>query len=151
VIAEIPPSHLLKYTFYVLLLVGVGAIAYCGLHFLWKIVLCVLWIFYLLYLKKQYTTTQFYITDLNHPLFISIFLLVLYPKPSGFRVGTQPRASKVYERVHEGSDDGESNDPENLREKGIDSPIIIWVDQTSKENWCEWIFKAKSALKITKL
>jgi nucleoside-diphosphate-sugar epimerase len=40
-----------------------------------------------------------------------------YSKPSGFRVGTEPRATFVAELVHEDCDDGESNAPERLREK----------------------------------
>ena len=46
-------------------------------------------------------------------------LLKVYPKPSDFQVGAEPRATEVYERVHEDCADGESNTPEKLREKGI--------------------------------
>ena len=40
-------------------------------------------------------------------------------KPSGFRVGAEPRATEVYERVHEDCDDGEGNTTEKLRVKSI--------------------------------
>jgi phosphomethylpyrimidine synthase len=42
-----------------------------------------------------------------------------YPQPSAFRVGDKPRATAVYELVHEACDDVEGNTAEMLREKGI--------------------------------
>ena len=107
-VIELLPSRLLKYTFYTVFLVGVGAIGYCGLHFLWKIAISIFWIFYLAHLKKQYTTAQFNINDLNYPRIISNWILVLYP---------------------------------------FDTLIIIWKDQSSKEDWSTWVFQAKKASK----
>ena len=104
---ELQASSCLKYMGCLIFLLGTGAISYCGLHFLWKIVLWTLWIAYLFHLKKRVTTAHFNFKDLNDPVFISSWLLVL---------------------------------------KG---PIIICQDQTERENWCQWIFKAKSVLKAS--
>ncbi len=41
-----------------------------------------------------------------------------YPKPSGFRVGAEPRATEVYQYVHEDCAEGEGNTTEKLREQG---------------------------------
>jgi leucyl-tRNA synthetase len=46
-------------------------------------------------------------------------ITALCPNQSGVRVGAEPRANEVYERVHEAGDDGEGNTTEKLSGKGI--------------------------------
>ena len=49
----------------------------------------------------------------------------IHSKPSGFRVGAEPRANEVYDSVHEACDDGEGNTAEKLRVQSMAQSVSL--------------------------